>query len=134
MAIFVDTGGPLEDNAIRSTKEIVMRTDYESSQYVEITAGDGYQETEFVIGLMCTANSCPGSFNPYDGGYPPEGPEFELSSITVAVMRVNRKEGENEFESPLDLSYSQFVALVGADIADDLIEKAHEDARDEGNF
>ena len=112
-----------------------MKTDYESNQYVEMIGPDeaGFEAT-FTIGLMCTANSSPGSFNPMDGGYPPEGPEFEVYTIQVDVPKVNPKEGEWPFEAQLILSYSQLRAIVGEEIADKLIDRAIEEACETGDF
>jgi len=112
-----------------------MKTDYESDQYVEMIGPDeaGFEAT-FCIGLMCTANSCPGSYDPSDGGYPPEGPEFEVSTIQVDVPKVNPKEGEWPNEAPLILSYSQLRAIVGEEICDKLIDRAITDACETGDF
>ena len=84
-----------------------MRTDYDSTQYVEVMAGDGYAEIAYEIGLQCTAKSFPGYFDPATGGEPPSGPEFEITTIHVSVPRVNRKDGESEYMAPLELNCGQ---------------------------
>jgi len=116
-----------------------MRTDYESKQYVEIVIDDDghwqrYNETEFLFCLQCTAHSYAGCFDPRVGGEPPSGPEFEVTSILVLVPKVNQKSVRVEFEAPFDLSWSQFVALVGEEIADHLYERAYEEAAETGDF
>ncbi len=105
-----------------------MQTDYVSGQYVAVISTDGNEYecyTEFLIGLHCTARSTPGSFNYNDGGYPPEGAEFELTTIQVSVPKVNQN---------LDLTWNQFVALVGDEIAGSLYEAAVEEVSYSGDF
>ena len=111
-----------------------MRTDYESLQCVEVMTREGYQETEFTISLICTAPSFPGSFEPRYGGEPPAGAEFELTTITVMVPRVNRQPNESEFVVPLELTWNQFVALIGKESADFLFAEAITDANENGGF
>ena len=41
----------------------------------------------------------PGSFNPYDGGYPPEGCEFEDLEIFVDGVDISESLTEEEYES-----------------------------------
>lgn len=115
-----------------------MRIDFTSEQELEITGvavGDDFSNyTVFEIDLHCSASSTPGSFNPYDGGYPPEGPEFELVNVSLPVRRVNRREGQSEFESPLTLTYPQFCAIVGTEVADVVIDRAIDEACESGEF
>ena len=111
-----------------------MRTDYESLQCVEVMTREGYQETEFTISLICTASSLPGSIDPLWGGEPPAGAEFELTTITVAVPRVNRQPNESEFVDPLELTWDHFVALVGEESAEFLFTEAVTDANENGGF
>lgn len=112
-----------------------MRTDYESTQTVEILGPDeSYNESEFVIGLRCTADSYPGYFDPRFGGEPSSGPEFEPTTIHVPVRRVNRREGQSEFVNPLELSWEQFVAVVGEEVADKMFDRACDDAAENGGF
>ena len=111
-----------------------MITDFESTQSVEVLTGDNGFEPVFVIGLRCTAASLPGSFDPFHGGEPPSGPEFEVTTIHVPVKRVNRREGDPELMAPLVLEWEQFLALVGEDIAEELCERAYDDAADTGEF
>lgn len=110
-----------------------MRIDYTSEQGIEIIGADGV-ETIFEINLHCTANSTPGRFSPIDGGYPPEGAEFEFVSVSLPVKRVNRREGQSEYEAPITFTYAQFVALVGEDNATDMIDRAEDDAAESGQF
>lgn len=110
-----------------------MRTDYESLQSVEVVTREGYQETEFTIGLECFAPSSPG-FDGWRGGEPPAGAEFEMTTISVAVPRVNRQAGESEFLDPLELTWDHFVALVGEDNAKFLFAEAVTDANENGAF
>jgi hypothetical protein len=109
-----------------------MRIDYVSEQEVEIVV-TGADDAAYPV-LHCTANSTPGSFNPYDGGYPPEGPEFEFVTVSLDVPRVNRREGQSEYESALQLTYTQFCALVGREAADLVIDRAMDEAADSGQF
>lgn len=112
-----------------------MRTDYVSCQALEICGPeDTYNESEVTIGLECSASSSPGSYDPFDGGYPPEGPEFELTSISVDVPKVNSKTTPKELDKPLELSYTQFCAVYGEEVADALIECAITDACENGGF
>lgn len=112
-----------------------MRTDFESTQAVEVCGpGDTYNETEFVIGLQCTSPSFGGCFNHVTGyGEPPSGPEFELTTITLSVPHVNWK-GETEKTETLELSYHQFRAVVGIDVAEKLIDAAMDAAAESGEF
>ena len=111
-----------------------MSTDFTSIQTFEVVTSDAGHEPAFEIGLTCTAPYFPGSFDPRYGGEPPSGPEFEVTTITVAVPRVNKKTGESELEAPLQLTWAQFSALVGEEIAEDLFERACQDAADNGDF
>lgn len=111
-----------------------MQTMYESKQSVEITSGDGYNETVFSIGLKCTASSFAGSFDPRFGGEPPSGPEFEVTTIQVLAPRVNRGETARTLHSLMEMNWNQFVALLGEEIAEHLYEKAIEEAADSGEF
>lgn len=112
-----------------------MRTDYESTQAVEVYGpGDTSHDLEFVIGLCCTAPSFSGCFNPFDGGEPPSGPEFDLTTISFSVPIVNYK-GEIVGQlNPLVLTYPQFEAVVGWKTAEVLVEKAMEEAAEKGDF
>ena len=110
-----------------------MRIDFESAQMVEVCGPkDTYQETEFVIGLTCSASSCPGNYNNIDGGWPPEYAEFELATITVTVPSVNSKEPGQT--ATLTLTYAQLAALVGQEAADVMIDTATEEAVESGDF
>lgn len=111
-----------------------MRTDFESKQSVEILWGDEATETIFEIGLKCMAASHPGNFNPIDGGEPPSGPEFDVTTITVSVPRVNRDRRGGDFLPPLVLTYEQFLAIVGEDIGERMIAEAVFDAAEKGDF
>ena len=111
-----------------------MRTDYESKQSVEITSGDGYNETVFSIGLKCTASSYAGSFDPSVAGEPPSGPEFEVTTIQVMAPRVNRGSPTGALDFVLDLNWDQFVAVVGEEIAQNLYERAIDEAAESGEF
>jgi hypothetical protein len=114
-----------------------MRTDFVSDQFVEVSAkGEIYTETVFEIGLHCTAKYVPGHFDPYDGGYPPEGPEFEVTTIEVKVPKVNYRAGlsKGRFLSPLTLTYEQFLAIVGLEIGEKLINDAMSEAAETGEF
>jgi len=111
-----------------------MQTAYESRQSVEITSGDGYNETVFSIGLKCTASSYAGCFDPRVAGEPPSGPEFEVTTIQVLADAVKHKAGPIMQFSVLDLEPKQFEALVGEEIANYLYERAMEEAAESGEF
>ena len=111
-----------------------MRTDYESKQSVEITAGDGYNETVFGIGLKCTASSYAGCFDPSVAGEPPSGPEFEVTTIQVLSESVKSEVGPAHYLSQLEMHPTQFVALVGAEIAAHLYDRAMDEAAESGEF
>ena len=112
-----------------------MRTDFESTQSFEVCGPeDSYNETEVVIGLECTAPYSPGYFDPRWGGEPPSGPEFDVTTITVTVPRVNYKGEIEGYDDPLNLSYRQFEALVGREVADKLTERAITAAVESGDF
>lgn len=111
-----------------------MTDDYTSTQSVEVLSGDSYNETVFTIGLKCTAPYFPGSFDPYHGGEPPSGPEFEMTTIYVMVLRVNRRMDQSVYDTPLELNWNQFVALVGEETAEKLFNDACIDAAENGGF
>lgn len=112
-----------------------MRTDYESTQSFEVCGPeDSYNETEVTIGLECTVPYSPGYFDPRWGGEPPSGPEFDVTSIVVAVLKVNYKGEIEGYEEPLNLTYRQFEALVGREVAEKLVERAETDAAENGDF
>ena len=111
-----------------------MRVDFESTQTVEVCGPkDTYQETEFVIGLTCSASSSPGNYNHHDGGWPPEAAEFELATISVNVPAVNPKIVDPPV-SWLKLSYNQLAALISREAADAMIDAACDDAHESGEF
>ena len=109
-----------------------MRVDFESPQTVEVCGpNDTYQETEFVIGLTCTASSDPGCWNHSHGGWPSEAAEFELATISLSVPAVNSKSSAHEW---LTLTYNQFCALVSPEAADIMIDAAIDEAIESGEF
>lgn len=111
-----------------------MRTDYVSHQSAEVLCSDTSHEVEFEISLTCTAPYFPGSFDPYHGGEPPSGPEFEIDTIAVLVPRVNRKPDQELYENALALTWSQFAAIMGEDGANKLFDDACTDAAENGDF
>ncbi len=112
-----------------------MRTDYTSHQSAEVISGDvSSHEVEFEIGLTCTAPYYPGHFDPRFGGEPPSGPEFDMTTIAVLVPRVNRKSGQGPYEDALDITWSQFAAIVGEEGAEKLFNDACTDAAENGDF
>lgn len=108
-----------------------MRNDFESSQSLEIEGpDDSFGEPSITIGLECATRSNPGQLSgPPEHCYPPEGPEFELASITFDVPVVNSPELE-----ALELTYFQFCAIYGEEVADALICRATDDAIENGGF
>lgn len=108
-----------------------MRTDFESTQSLEIEGpDDSFGEPSIIIGFECTTRSDPGQMlGPAEHCYPPEGPEFELTTITVDVPKVNSPDMET-----LEFTYIQFCAVYGAEVADALIERATTDACENGGF
>lgn len=111
-----------------------MQTTYESKQAVEITAGDGYNETVFSIGLKCTASSYAGCYDPSVAGEPPSGPEFEVTTIQVLSDAVKYEVGSNAKFSVLDLTPAEFETLLGAEISHYLYDRAMEEATESGDF
>ncbi len=111
-----------------------MQTVFESKQSVEITSGDGYNETVFSIGLKCTASSFAGCFDPRWGGEPPSGPEFEVTTIQVLHPGVKRGSGGPIWDTIFDLDTRQFEVLVGDEIAHALYDKAMDEAAESGEF
>ena len=111
-----------------------MQTVFESRQSVEITSGDGYNETVFSIVLRCTASSYAGCFDPSVAGDPPSDPEFEITTIQVLVPRVNRGSSLNVFDPAMEINPQQFEALVGEEIAEHLYERAILEAAESGEF
>lgn len=111
-----------------------MHTAFESRQSVEITSEDGYNETVFSIGLKCTASSYAGCLDPSVAGEPPSGPEFEVTTIQVLSEAVKREAGPASQFSVLDLEPKQFEALVGEEIAQNLYDRAMEEAAESGEF
>ena len=103
--------------------------DYERTQCVEITLGDWCYEAAFTIGLDCTSRSYPGSRID-----PPEGAEFDISYVSLDVAKVNPRKGDPKFEKPLDLTISQFMALVGEEISNQLCDDAIQEAHESGRF
>ena len=97
---------------------------YESTQYLEIkNRYDEYDEVEFQLTMTCTAMGDPGSYCG-DGAYPPEAPEFELSTIHYVDS-----DGKQ-----LEINYDAFVTMLGSDDAQKLIDKAYDDAIESGDF
>lgn len=111
-----------------------MQTAFESRQAVEITSDDQYNETVFSIGLRCTASSYAGCFDPSVAGEPPSGPEFEITTIQVLSPNVKHEVGPASQFSVLDLEPKQFEALVGEEIANNLYDRAFEEAAESGEF
>lgn len=112
-----------------------MRTDFTSEQSVEVVTGNASHEPVFMIGLHCTAWSTHGFFDHISGAAePPCGPEFELTSIAVSVPVVNPVTREVVSRRQLNLTWDEFMALVGEDIANELLDKAEEDAAENGGF
>jgi len=114
-----------------------MHSDFDSEQIIltgqEFNPGDAH-EVVFTIGLKCTARSFGGSFGP-SGGDPPYDAEFELVSIHIPVPHVKtRSPGPDNNYYFLELTYQQFIALVGVDTADEMIEQSISEAIDSGEF
>jgi hypothetical protein len=92
------------------------RTDFSATVYHECEDA----ELIFEIGFECTHRSFPGSFNPIDGGDPPEGAEFEYTYIMFAGAY---------------LTWGEFVEGVGGEAqADALFEEALTQAIESGEF
>jgi hypothetical protein len=112
----------------------MMRTDFESTQYFEVSGpDDSYHETECVVGVACTAQGYPSSFDPRFGGDPGAGPEFDVVNVTFDVTRVNYK-GDVTSTDTLTLDYWQFRAVVGEEVCEKVIDAAFQDAADSGDF
>ena len=116
-----------------------MRVDHESVQSVEVVTKDGSHEVEFTIALTCTARGTPGKLSgPPEDCYPPEGPEFEVVTISLPVPKVNHYYNATnkkvEYDPPLELTFNQFAALVGVIEADRLTEEAMVEAAETGDF
>lgn len=108
---------------------------FDSTQSVEIVSSENSHELEMTFEMRCTVGSFSGCFNPMTGyGEPPSGPEFEVESVTIQVPKVNYKGEVTGYADPLTLTWEQFTAIVGNDIADELFEDACEQAADSGDF
>jgi hypothetical protein len=110
---------------------------YESTQFIEVCTdkdNDVWEEHEFTITVECTSKSDPGCMYLRNGdpGYPPEGPEFELESITY-----HDHEGKPGAVRPVDrvISYDEMWDLVGdRQLVDDALESALIAAYESGEF
>jgi len=98
-----------------------MSNDFESTQGIELVTGDNSHESLFNIRLKCTNRARPATFSLLFGGDPAEGAEFEFEYAGVNGL------GRS-------LSWNNFVALVGQDIADELFNRACVDAQESGDF
>lgn len=109
-----------------------MRTDYTSTQTLEFEVDENGYSVDIEIGLKCTVASFSGYFSPIDGGEPPHGPEFEVTTITVDVPPVNPygKPGG----SSLELTYEQLCALFSQEVTDKLLDAAENEAAEKGGF
>lgn len=102
-----------------------MYGSHESSQYVEVVSGDGYNETEFLFALTCVARAVLGSLSsPPEDCYEQEDPEFELDSVHVRGTDGN----------PTSMSYQLLEAFVGKETAQKLMEDAVTEAIESGDF
>ena len=98
---------------------------HESSQYAEVLAkGDGH-EAEFQLTLNCVTLGCKAQLYGEPGDcYPAEAAEFELESIHVLDA-----EGK-----PHLISEEILKAVVGADVARQMIGDAETEAMESGEF
>lgn len=98
---------------------------HESSQYAEVLAkGDGH-EAEFQLTLNCVSLGCKAQLYGEPGDcYPAEAAEFELESIHVL-------DGEGK---PHLISEEILKAVVGEDVARQMIEDAETEAMESGDF
>ena len=113
-----------------------MSKDFSSFQSVTIEgpSGDGVT-AEFEIELECISPSFGGYFNPITGdGEGPCGAEFDVGMVYLIVPSKDKKRAPGSFDHPLSMTWEQFEALVGEDIADDLFGAACQDAMDAGGF
>jgi hypothetical protein len=105
-----------------------LDTDFWSKQSVRVVYSDDLEiEVTFDIGLRCTLRSSPGYFNPIYGGEPPSGPEFDITTIEVVPQAPMVK-------CNITFTYNQFYALLGPEIAENLIDRALDEAYDSGGF
>ena len=98
----------------------MMYGSHESTQSLEIE-----REIEFDILVDCTARGCRAQISgPPEGCYPSEAPEFELDTIHVLDEKGNL----------LKISWDVFVAFVGDEVAEKMVDKAINDAAESGDF
>ena len=103
----------------------MSRIDYTSIQSVELTTPNGYREAEIAIGLECTDTGCPPSFDPYTGGDPGAGPEFDLVNIAL----IDESGNSVDIDS-LIITAAILKSFLGEEIYDAMIEDAIIDATD----
>jgi hypothetical protein len=92
---------------------------YEYNFSFEITLdeciyGDTLVEKDATMVLECVCRGHPGSFNPIDGGYPPEGPEFDVIRVDI----------DSENSIPIPYSWAQVLNIFG----EKMMEKIYDDA------
>ena len=98
---------------------------HESIQYAEVLAkGDGH-EAEFQLTLSCVSLGCKAQLYGEPGDcYPAEAAEFELESIHVLDAE----------SKPHLISEEILKAVVGEDVARQMIEDAKTEAMESGEF
>lgn len=98
---------------------------HESSQYAEVIArGDGHEVT-FQITLTCVSRGDPGRFSgPPEDCYPSEAAEFELESVHVLDAE----------SKPHLISKDILKAVVGVEMAQQMVEDAETEAIESGDF
>ena len=102
---------------------------HESTQSVEINvfrpAVEGYQELLFQLDMDCVTHGTPAQlYGPAENCYEAEAPEFELDTIHVHMADGNL----------VKIEYDAFVAILGAEVAQKIIDDATDDAIENGNF
>lgn len=107
-----------------------MSNSFYSYQAVEMFGPrDTYKEAIFEFHMVCTDRGSAPTFVPRYGGDPGWAPEFE-----VVEVRVDANKEERALFSRLVLTWDQFVAFVGAEIAEALLDNAHDDAVQNGEY
>jgi hypothetical protein len=98
---------------------------HESSQYAEVSAKDDDHEAEFQLTLNCVSLGCKAQLYGEPGDcYPAEAAEFELESVHVL----------DDEGKPHLISEDILKAVVGEDVARQMVEDAETEAMESGEF
>lgn len=100
---------------------------YDFEITIRMDDGEEFQKG-FTMELECTEKSRPGSFNPYDGGHPPEGPEFDFKWMHTEKQPVGNWTEEEHW------SWGVALGFFGEKRMEAIFDDACEEAMDTGDF